>query len=127
MGRVGRALGRLPAVRSRRMTGVDRWRSGLVAAWKAGVTAVHGETLLQRHSRLDGDSWRVWRGDREVVLPLPKRGGPGRVRAIGAGKAAAALARRPRRLRPPTPRPCAAGALLWALAGPSDQVAVKNI
>ncbi len=57
------------------------------------MQAVHGETLLGRFSRLEGDLWRVHRGDRQAVLPLPPRGGPGRLRAIGAGKAAASLAR----------------------------------
>ncbi|MCP5359872.1 MAG: DUF4147 domain-containing protein [Sinobacteraceae bacterium] len=66
----------------------------LVAAWRAGVAAVHGETLLRTVSRLEGDRWYLGlpQGrERCVVLPSPADGG--RLRVLGAGKAAASLAR----------------------------------
>jgi glycerate 2-kinase len=90
---VGRALGGLPRSRGRHLTGVDPWRRGLLTAWQAGVGAVRGETLLASHSRVEGDIWSVRRAGQRLVVPLPARGGSGRLRVIGAGKAAAALAR----------------------------------
>jgi glycerate-2-kinase len=90
---MGRDLVGLPAGGAGPLTGSGEGRGALVAAWRAAVAAVHGETLLARHARLVGNLWCVERGDRRVMLPLPGRGEPGRVRAIGAGKAAAALAR----------------------------------
>lgn len=67
-------------------------RDQLVAAWQAGVAAVHGETLLRRHSRLDGDHWCLELPGRSLRWRLPRRD-VGRLRVIGAGKAAASLAR----------------------------------
>ena len=68
-------------------------RAGLVAAWRAAIAAVHGETLLQRCSRLEGREWLIELPDcqRRVLLPDAARGA--RLRVIGAGKAAASLAR----------------------------------
>ena len=68
-------------------------RAGLVAAWRAAVAAVHGETLLTRASRLEGGVWHVELPDRQWQVPLPALRRGGRLRVIGAGKAAASLAR----------------------------------
>ena len=58
------------------MTGSGEGRGALVAAWRAAVAAVHGETLLARHARLVGNLWCVERGDRRVMLPLEQAGNP---------------------------------------------------
>lgn len=68
-------------------------RAGLVAAWRAAVAAVHGETLLRRCSRLEGAAWRIELPDRQWLVPLPDVTRGARLRVIGAGKAAASLAR----------------------------------
>jgi len=68
-------------------------RAGLVAAWRAAVAAVHGETLLRRSSRLEGAEWRIELHGREWRVPLPEAARGGRLRVVGAGKAAASLAR----------------------------------
>jgi glycerate 2-kinase len=68
-------------------------REGLVAAWRAAVAAVHGETLLTRRSRLEGAQWLIERRDGEWRVPLPEAARGGRLRVLGAGKAAASLAR----------------------------------
>lgn len=68
-------------------------RAGLVAAWRAAVAAVHGETLLRRVSRVEGGAWCIDLPDRQWRVPLPDAARGGRLRVIGAGKAAASLAR----------------------------------
>jgi len=68
-------------------------RAGLVAAWRAAVAAVHGETLLRNSSRLEGAEWRIELHDRQWRMPLPDAARGARLRVIGAGKAAASLAR----------------------------------
>ncbi len=68
-------------------------RAALVAAWRAAVAAVHGETLLRRHSHIDGDQWCIQLPDREWRVALPDARTGGRLRILGAGKAAASLAR----------------------------------
>jgi glycerate-2-kinase len=73
------------------MTTPPAARVALAEAWRAAVAAVHGETLLRRHSRLDGDEWCIDLPGRQWRLPLPRAGG--RLRIVGAGKAAASLAR----------------------------------
>lgn len=67
-------------------------RDHLVSAWRAGVAAVHGETLLRHRSRLESGHWCLDLPGRSLRLRLPT-GGVGRLRVIGAGKAAASLAR----------------------------------
>jgi len=68
-------------------------RANLVAAWRAGVAAVHGETLLRDHSHIDGNDWCIELPERQWRVPLPDAGRGGRLRVLGAGKAAASLAR----------------------------------
>jgi glycerate-2-kinase len=68
-------------------------REQLVAAWRAGVAAVHGETLMRRRSRLEGDRWVLELRAGRIEVPLPDRRAGGRLRVLGAGKAAASLAR----------------------------------
>lgn len=51
----------------------------------AAIGAVHGESLIRTHSRLEGDNWIYEHGGRAKVWPLDPRG---RLYAIGAGKAA---------------------------------------
>lgn len=67
-------------------------REALARSWRAGVAAAHGETLLRRHSRLDGEHWHIELPGREWSMRLPAPG-TGRLRLVGAGKAAASLAR----------------------------------
>ena len=74
------------------MTKLDP-RASLTAAWRAAVAAVHGETLLRRHSTVEDDQWSIRLPDREWRLSLPDPTRGGRLRIIGAGKAAASLAR----------------------------------
>ena len=68
-------------------------RACLAAAWRAGIAAAHGETVLRRDSWLEGDQWVLALQGRECRVPLPPRGGAGRLRLVGAGKAVASLAR----------------------------------
>lgn len=68
-------------------------RASLVTAWRAAVAAVHGETLLRAGSRLEGNDWCIDLPERQWRIPLPDAGRGGRLRLIGAGKAAASLAR----------------------------------
>lgn len=68
-------------------------RAGIVAVWQAAVDAVHGETLLRRHSGLRQGVWQLELPGRTVRIKLPAAGGGGRLRVIGIGKAAASLAR----------------------------------
>ncbi len=71
----------------------DAARAQLAAAWRAGVAAVHGETLLRAASRLEADHWCLELRGREWRIALPPGAGGGRLRLLGAGKAAASLAR----------------------------------
>ncbi len=68
-------------------------RAALVAAWRAAVAAVHGETVLRDRSRIDADHWYIDMPAGPLRVRLPDPAGDGRVRVIGAGKAAASLAR----------------------------------
>jgi glycerate 2-kinase len=68
-------------------------RAGLVAAWRAAVAAVHGETLLRRYSWLEGAAWCIDLPERQWQVALPDATRGARLRVIGAGKAAASLAR----------------------------------
>ena len=68
-------------------------RASLVDAWRAAIAAVHGETLLRVHSRLEGDHWCIDLPDLRWRVPLPDATRGGRLRVIGVGKAAASLAR----------------------------------
>jgi hydroxypyruvate reductase len=68
-------------------------RTDLVAVWRAGVAAVQGETLLRHGSRLESAEWRIDLPDGPLRVPLPDAARGARLRVIGAGKAAASLAR----------------------------------
>lgn len=67
-------------------------RALLARAWRAGVAAAHGETVLRNRSRLRGDTWHIDLPGRSWSLRLPLAA-EGRLRIVGAGKAAASLAR----------------------------------
>jgi len=71
----------------------DVARAQLAAAWRAGVAAVHGETLLRAASRLEADHWCIELCGQERRIALPPSASGGRLRLLGAGKAAASLAR----------------------------------
>lgn len=58
---------------------------------RVAVQAAHGGKVLVANSHVDGDVWRYTKDS--LAVPLPGRSSPGRVLIVGAGKAAAALAR----------------------------------
>jgi len=65
-------------------------RDAALEIFQAGLRAVQPEHLLQRRSRVAGDRW-TW--DDDLSFDLPPPGSAGRLLVLGAGKAAAWLAR----------------------------------
>lgn len=63
-------------------------RSMLTHIYDAAIHAVRGQSLIEAHSRLEGDSWIYERDGERIVWPLNSAG---RLFAIGAGKAAASI------------------------------------
>ncbi len=63
-------------------------RTMLAHIYDAAIHAVRGQSLIEAHSRLDGDNWIYERDGERIVWPLNPNG---RVFAIGAGKAAASI------------------------------------
>jgi glycerate 2-kinase len=60
--------------------------------YRIAVEAAHGANVLVASSCVDGDVWR-YTGSDPLSVPLPARFSRGRVLVVGAGKAAAAMAR----------------------------------
>lgn len=79
----------------------ERRRGELRRVYAAAIEAVHGESVLRACSALEGGVWRFQRDRRCAAIDLPRpmgasagrAGTAGRLRVIGAGKAAASLAR----------------------------------
>lgn len=63
-------------------------REALLYVYNSAVRAVRGDNLIRSQFRLEGDDWVYTSEGRRAVWPLDPRG---RVFAIGAGKAAAAI------------------------------------
>jgi glycerate 2-kinase len=60
--------------------------------YRVAVEAAHGANVLVANTSVDGDVWRYTGGD-PLSVPLPAKSSRGRVLVVGAGKAAAAMAR----------------------------------
>ena len=71
------------------MTGA---RALLAELYAEAVAAVDPRRVLPRHSHVEGRSWVFERAERRVVLTPPVRGTGARLRVIGIGKAADAMA-----------------------------------
>ena len=71
------------------MTGA---RALLAELYAEAVAAVDPRRVLPRHSHVEGLSWVFERGGRRVTLAPPVRGTGARLRVIGIGKAADAMA-----------------------------------
>ena len=67
-------------------------RSLLSELYRCGVDSVDGARVLASHARVEDGEWRFERAGRSLALPLPAANSAGRLRLIGIGKAAAALA-----------------------------------
>ena len=67
-------------------------RALLTALYGEAVAAVDPRQVLPRHSHTEGATWVFERGGRRVVLTPPVRGRGERLRVIGIGKAADAMA-----------------------------------
>lgn len=67
-------------------------RTLLAELFGEAVAAVDPRRVLPRHSRLEGASWVFERAARRVVLTPPVRGRGERLRVLGIGKAADAMA-----------------------------------
>lgn len=88
-GSLGCALATVSAV-----TGVDTAgaRSLLSELYRCAVDSVDGARVLAKHAMACEGEWRFEREGRTLNLPLPVPHSGGRLRLIGIGKAAAALA-----------------------------------
>ena len=67
-------------------------REVLRQVFRSAVDAARGDLLLRAHAALDGDRWSYQHGDLTQSVLLPPVTGGGQILAVGAGKAAAALA-----------------------------------
>ncbi len=67
-------------------------REVLRQVFRSAVDAARGDLLLRAHAALEGDRWSYQHGDLTQSVLLPPVTSGGRIMAVGAGKAAAALA-----------------------------------
>lgn len=70
----------------------ERTRDLLREIFAAGIAAADPRRLLPMHARCADAAWSYDDGAARLLVPLPRRSGPGRVLVFGAGKAAASLA-----------------------------------
>ncbi|MFQ5790982.1 MAG: glycerate kinase, partial [Acidobacteriota bacterium] len=72
---------------------VSSLRSAALDIFRAGLRAANPYRLMRQHAHLEGSTWHYESPGASVTWELPAQGCPGRVLVVGAGKAAASLAR----------------------------------